>query len=239
MVYNLQAIMTKGINNSLVQFEKFGQIADNLSNFQTTGYKDVTFEQVLKEDGYVTGSVRTNYTQGSIRITSNPYDVAIDGAGYIPVVSPSGEVQYTRDGAFKQGKDGYLTTRDGWIVGEGIQIPTNCFKFEIKQNGDVLAYDSRGDKAKKVGTIPLIRFDNPAGMQRTDMNRLKPTDDAGAARLVKNHDCIKQFNLEASNVSIFRSATDLLRLNASMLASMQMIKLADTMYNKAINIREA
>ncbi len=239
MVYNLQAIMTKGINNSLVQFEKFGQIADNLTNFQTTGYKDVTFEQVLKEDGYVTGSVRTNYTQGSIRITSNPYDVAIDGAGYIPVVSPSGEVQYTRDGAFKQGKDGYLTTRDGWIVGEGIQIPTNCFKFEIKQNGDVLAYDSRGDKAKKVGTIPLIRFDNPAGMQRADMNRLKPTDDAGEARLVKNHDCIKQFNLEASNVSVFRSATDLLRLNASMLASMQMIKLADTMYNKAINIREA
>lgn len=239
MTYNLQGIMSKGINNSLVQFERFGQIANNLSNFQTTGYKDVTFEQVLKEDGYLTGSVRTNYTQGSIRITSNPYDVAIDGAGYIPVVSPSGEVQYTRDGAFKQGKDGYLTTRDGWIVGEGIQIPTNCFKFEIKKNGDVMAYDSRGAKAKKVGTIPLICFDNPAGMELTDMNRLKPTDDAGEARLVKNHDCIKQFNLEASNVSIFRSATDLLRLNASMLASMQMIKLADTMYNKAINIREA
>ena len=239
MVYNLQGIMSKGINNSLVQFEKFGQIADNLSNFQTTGYKDVTFEQVLKEDGYLTGSVRTNYTQGSIKITSNPYDVAIDGAGYIPVVSPSGEVQYTRDGAFKQGKDGYLTTRDGWIVGEGIQIPTNCFKFDIKQNGDVMAYDSRGAKAKKVGTIPLIRFDNPAGMELTDMNRLKPTDDAGEARLVKGHDCIKQFNLEASNVSIYRSATDLLRLNASMLASMQMVKLADSMYNKAINIREA
>lgn len=239
MVYNLQAIMSKGINNSLVQFERFGQIANNLSNFQTTGYKDVTFEQVMREDGYLTGQVRTNYTQGSIRITSNPYDVAIDGAGYIPVVSPSGEVEYTRDGAFKQGKDGYLTTRDGWIVGEGIQIPTNCFKFDIKQNGDVMAYDSRGAKAKKVGTIPLIRFDNPAGMELTDMNRLKPTDDAGEARLVKNHESIKQYNLESSNVSVFRSATDLLRLNASMLASMQMIKLADTMYNKAINIREA
>jgi len=239
MVYNLQAIMSKGINNSLVQFERFGQIANNLSNFQTTGYKDVSFEQVLKEDGYLTGSVRTNYTQGSIRITTNPYDVAINGAGYIPVVSPSGEVQYTRDGAFKQGKDGYLTTRDGWIVGEGIQIPTNCFKFDIKENGDVMAYDSRGAKAKKVGTIPLVRFDNPAGMELADMNRLKPTDDAGEARLVKNHDCLKQYNLEASNVSVFRSATDLLRLNASMLASMQMIKLADTMYNKAINIREA
>ena len=132
-MYNLQGIISKGTNNALLQFERFGQIANNLANFQTTGYKNISFEQVLREDGYLTGSVRTDYSQGSIRITSNPYDVAIDGAGYIPVVSPSGEVQYTRDGAFVQGKNGYLTTRDGWIVGEGIQIPTNCFKFEIKR----------------------------------------------------------------------------------------------------------
>jgi flagellar basal-body rod protein FlgG len=238
-MYNLQGIMTKGINNALLQFERFGQIANNVSNYQTTGYKSVSFEQILKEDGYLTGSVRTDNSQGSIRITSNPYDVAINGAGYIPVVSPEGEVQYTRDGSFKQGKDGYLTTRDGWIVGEGIQIPTNCFKFEIKKNGDVLAYDSRGAKAKKVGNIPLIQFDNPAGMEQADMNRLKPTEDAGEARLVKNHDSILQNNLESSNINIYRSATDLMRMNASMLASMQMIKLADSMYNKSINIRES
>ncbi len=237
-MYNLQAIISKGTNNALIQFERFGQIANNLANVNTTGYKKVTFEQILKEDGYLTGSVRTDYSQGSIRITSNPYDVAIDGPGFIPVVSPSGEVQYTRDGAFKQGKNGYLTTSDGWLVGEGIQIPTNCFKFEIKPNGDVLAYNSRGDKAKKVGTIPLVRFDNPDGMQASDMNRLIATDDAGEARLIKNHDSFKQNNLEQANVSIYSSATDLLRLNASMLASMQMLKLADTMYNKSINIRE-
>jgi len=238
-MYNLQGIMTQGINNSLVQFERFGQIANNLSNYQTTGYKDVQFEQIMQADGYLTGAVRTNYTQGSIRITSNPYDVAIDGTGYIPVVSSEGEVQYTRDGSFVQGKNGYLSTRDGWIVGEGIKIPSNCYKFEIKENGDVLSYDTRGTKAQKVGTIPLVRFDNPSGMEQAEMNRMKPTEDAGEARLVKNHDCFRQNNLETSNVSIYNSATDLLRLNASMLASMQMIKLADTMYNKAINIREA
>lgn len=238
-MYNLQGIIQKGTNNALVQFEKFGQIANNLSNYQTNGYKDVQFEQIMKEDGYLTGAVRTNYTQGSIRITSNPYDVAIDGVGYIPVVSPEGDVQYTRDGAFKQGKNGYLTTSDGWIVGEGIKIPSNCYKFVIKENGDVYSYDTRGPKAEKIGTIPLVRFDNPAGMEQGEMNRMKPTEDAGEARLVKNHDCFRQNNLETSNVSIYNSATDLLRLNASMLASMQMMKLADTMYNKAINIREA
>jgi flagellar basal body rod protein FlgG len=102
-----------------------------------------------------------------------------------------------------------------------------------------MAYDSRGAKAKKVGNIPLIQFDNPAGMEQADMNRVKPTDDAGEAHLVKNHDSILQNNLEASNINMYRSATDLMRMNASMLASMQMIKLADSMYNKSINIRES
>ena len=237
-MFNAQAIVRKSINNATTQFDKLGYVGNDLANYNTYGYKSVRFEQMLREDGYIAGAQRTDCSQGSVRITENPYDVAIEGAGYIPVTSEDGEVQYTRDGSFRQGKDGYLTTSDGWIVGEGIKIPTNCFKFEIKKNGEVLVYDARGDKAKKVGTIPLVRFDNPDGMQTADMNRLIATDEAGEGRLVKNHDCIKQNNLERANVSIYESATDLLRLNASMLASMQMLKLADTMYNKSINIRE-
>lgn len=236
---NLQGIISKGTNNVLVQYERLGQIANNLSNVNTNGYKKVTFEQIMKESGYLTGEVKTDYSQGSIRITSNPYDVAIDGPGFIPVFSESGEVQYTRDGHFRQGKDGYLVTSDGWIVGEGIKIPTNCYKFEIKTDGRVLVYNERGDKPYSVGVIPLIQFENPDGMETSEMNRLKPTKDAGEAKLVKNHDCIKQNNLERSNVSVFQSATDLLRMNASMIASIQMLKLADNMYNKSINIREA
>lgn len=237
-MYNFQAIISKGTNNALVQFERFGMLAHNLSNVDTNGYKKQTFEQILKEDGYLTGSVRTDYSQGSVRVTENPYDVAIDGPGYIPVTSPTGEVQYTRDGAFRLGKDGYLLTSDGWMVGDGIKIPANCYKFVIKKNGEVVAYDSHGDKAKKLGYIPLIQFDNPDGMEQTDMDRLIATEDAGQGRLVKNHDFFKQACLERANVSVYSAANDLLRLNASMLASMQMLKVADQMYNKAINIRE-
>jgi len=238
-MYNFQAIISKGTNNALVQFERFGMLAHNLSNVDTNGYKKQTFEQILKEDGYLTGAIRNDNKQGSIRVTENPYDVAIDGPGYIPVTSPSGQVQYTRDGAFRTGKDGYLITSDGWLVGDGIKIPANCLKFEIKKNGDVVYYNFHGDEAKKIGHIPLIRFENPDGMERTDMNRLIPSEDAGRAYMVKDHDCFKQACLERGNVSVYESANELLRLNASMLASMQILKAADQMYNKAINIREA
>ena len=128
-MYNLQAIIRKGINNSNIQFERLGNVGQNFANFGTTGYKNVRFEQFLTEDGYVTGTKRTDCTQGALKITNNPYDIAIKGTGYIPVVSEDGQVAYTRDGSFKIGKDGYLVTSDDWLVGSGIQIPSNVHDF--------------------------------------------------------------------------------------------------------------
>lgn len=235
---NLQGIIRKSVNNVNNQWDKLGYVANNLANFNTRGYKAVRFEQMLKEDGYLTGALRTDYKQGSIQITSNPYDVAITGPGFIPVFSPAGEVAYTRDGSFKQGKDGYLVTNDDWIVGEGIKIPTNCYKFTIKPNGDVVAYDAVDAPPKKLGNIPLVRFANPEGLEQGDMNKMTPTADSGEALLVKDHECFAQNNLENSNTNIYDSVSDMLRLNASMLASTRMMKVVDDMYNKAINIRE-
>ena len=234
----MQGIVRKSVNNSINQFERLGYVANNLANLNTRGYKNVSFEQMLKEDGYLTAAIRTDFKQGSIQVTSNPYDVAINGNGFIPVVSPEGEVAYTRDGAFKQGKDGYLVTSDDWIVGEGIKIPTNCYKFEIKPNGEVYSYDAANTKPKKLGTIPLVRFPSQENLEQAGMNKLVPTEDSGEPELVKNHDCICQNNLENSNTNIYSSTSEMLRLNASMLASMRMIKVVDDMYNKAINIRE-
>ena len=237
-MYTIQGMIRKSINNTFTQWERLGYVANNLANINTNAYKPVRFEQMLDEDGYLRGAIRTDHSQGSIKITSNPYDVAIDGQGFIPVVSPSGEVQYTRDGGFKQGKDGYLVTNDDWIVGEGIKIPTNCYKFEIKPNGDVVAFDSSQANEKYLGNIPLVRFANPEGLEQADMNRLMATEDSGEPVLVKDHTCFKQNNIEISNTNVYTSTSEMLRLNASMLASTQMLKVIDDMYNKAINIRE-
>lgn len=237
-MHNLQAIIRKSTNNVLNQWDRLGYIANDLANYNTHGYKSVRFEQMLNEDGYLTGAVRTDYSTGSIQVTSNPYDVAITGPGFIPVISPSGEVQYTRDGSFKQGKDGYLVTNDDWIVGEGIKLPTNCYKFEIKPNGDVIAFDAMDQPGKKLGNIPLVQFDNPEGLEQGGLNKLVPTADSGEAKLVKEHEYFAQNNLENSNINIYDSVSGMLRLNASMLASTRMMKVIDDMYNKSINIRE-
>ncbi len=238
MADTIQGVIRKCINNTTTQFDKLGYIANNFSNYSTNGYKGVRFEQMLNEDGYLTGTVRTNFKQGSVRITSNPYDIALTGPGFIPVTSPTGEVQYTRDGSLKIGKNGYLVSNDGWLIGEGIKIPTDIYKLIIAKDGTVSAMADKYAKPKKLGTIPIVQFANPEGLVQGAENKFKATEDSGDAKLLRTHDYIAQNSIECSNVNVVDEANSMLRLNASMIASLRMAKIVDDMYNKSINLRE-
>ena len=237
-MYNMQAIVRKSINNMSMQYEKLGYIANNISNSNTNAYKTTRFEQLLREDGCLDGAIRTNALKGGIRISTDPYSLAIDGHGYFPVVSPDGEIQYTRDGAFKRGVNGYLMTADDWMVGDGIRIPANCYKFEVRPNGDVLSYDKAGSLPEKIGTIPVVEFDSPESLEQGHNNKLVYTEDSGMPRIIKSEQGIKQYAIEASNTSIFDEINDMMRLNSSMIASMNLMKAANDMYSKSINITE-
>lgn len=237
-MFNAQAIVRRSINNATNQFDKLAYVGNNLSNYNTNGYKGVRFEQMLKESGYIEGAVRTDCRQGAIKITDSPYDVAIDGAGYFPVTSPTGEVQYTRDGSFKKAADGYLYTNDDWLVGDGIKFPANCYKFQIKENGDVMSFDSAGSKGTRIGTIPLVKFAAPEQLEQGDNNKMVATAESGSPELIVDHKSLKQNCIESSNTNIYSEVNEMLRLNASMIASMRLLKVADDMYNKGINIRE-
>lgn len=237
-MYNMQAVVRRSINNATMQLERLGYVANNLANYNTAAYKTATFEQMLREDGMIDGAIRRNTLQGSIRISKNPYDIAISGEGYIPVVSPDGEIQYTRDGALKRGENGYLVTVDDWMVGDGIKIPANSYKFEIRPNGDVINYDNKGSLPEKIGTIPIVQFDNPEALEQGHYNKMVYNEESGAPRIVKGEENIRQYATEVSNVNIFDEINEMMRLNTSMIASMNLMKVADDMYNKAINIRE-
>ena len=237
-MYNMQAVVRRSINNATMQFEKLGYIANNMANYSTPAYKTNRFEQILREDGYIDGAIRTNALQGDIRISKNPYDIAIQGEGYIPVVSPDGEVQYTRDGSFKRGPNGYLLTVDDWRVGDGIQIPANSYKFEIRPNGDVMNYDKAGSLPEKIGTIPIVQFDSPESLEQGHNNKMVPTEESGNPRLVKGEESIHQYATEVSNTNIYDELNDMMRLNTSMIASLNLMKVANSMYEKAINLNQ-
>ena len=234
----MQAVVRKTVNNATHQFERLGYVANNLTNYNTVAYKTSRFEQVLREDGYIEGAVRVNATKGSIKISSNPFDIAIDGAGYIPVVSPDGEIQYTRDGSLKRGENGYLVTIDDWMVGDGIKIPANSYRFEIKPNGDVINYDNAGSLPEKIGTIPIVQFDCPEALEQGHNNKVVATEESGNPVIVKADQNIRQYATETSNTNIYDQINDMMRLTTSITASYNLMRVADNMYNKAINLRE-
>ena len=237
-MYNMQAIVRRNISNATLQYERLGYIANNMANYSTVGYKNVSFEQVLREDGYIDGVIRTNVARGAMRASFNPYDVAINGVGYIPVVSPDGEIQYTRDGSFSRGENGYLITADGWLVGDGIKIPANTYKLEIKPNGEVFSYDDAGSLPEKIGTIPVVQFDCPEALEQGNNNKMIATEESGQPYIMKKDQNIKQYATEVSNTNIYDEVNNLMRLNTSVIASLNLMRVADDMYNKGINIRE-
>lgn len=57
----------------------------------------------------------TDFSQGALRMTGNPLDLALNGDGFFAASSPSGAV-YTRNGVFHLSPGGELQTQDGYPV---------------------------------------------------------------------------------------------------------------------------
>ena len=238
MGYNLQGLIRRGIVNTNVQFERLGYISNNIGNLNTNAYKSVRFEQIMDESGYLDGRVRYDYQQGPVMRTERTLDVALTGPGFIPVTSENGDVKYTRDGSFKVNSAGYLMTNDGYMVGDGIKLPTDFTNIRIKSDGTVVHFVAGKTNEQVLGRIPVVQFDNPEGLQQAEYNKVIATADSGEPKLIKDHTYISQGYLERSNTRFIDNVNEVMRLNASMIASTRLIKVVDDMYQKSINLTQ-
>src|ERR1700742_1822593 len=95
-------------------------VSRNLANLSTTGYQnqEVSFDDLLSGNidgqnttsvaGSVVAQASTEFTQGSIETTSQPYDAAIQGSGFFVLNNSSKQTAYTRDGGFTVDANGNL-----------------------------------------------------------------------------------------------------------------------------------
>ena len=107
-------------------------IANNLSNMNTTAYKQQTtdFSSLFSQQIGTTGSGDeiqqgagvqvaanvTDFTQGSISATGSATDMAINGSGFFVLSDGAGGFEYTRAGDFTTNANGNLVTQDGLNV---------------------------------------------------------------------------------------------------------------------------
>lgn len=83
--------------------------------------------------GAMVANVSPNFSQGTVEISSNPTDLAIQGDGFFIVQGNGGEQLYTRNGMFKMNADSQLVTMTGnRLLGYGVddqyQIDTTTLK---------------------------------------------------------------------------------------------------------------
>lgn len=233
----LDHIMKTAASNALRQFEVLDKVAQNVANVNTTGYKTNRFEQYLATDGRLEGTPRVDYARGAHMVTKRELDVAIDGFGFIPVTQPDGTTAYTRDGSFALNSEGYMVNHRGDMVGDGIKVPINYEKLLIQPDGTVQVR-MKGDKdPAAIGKLTLVRFINQEGLKNIGYNKVLATDESGEA--VVDHDSkLKQGSLERSNVSVFHQVDQVLRLNASIISNMRIIKFSDELYRQAVNLKQ-
>ncbi len=187
--------------------------ANNIAHASTAGYQGarVTFSEALAKArspdmalvGTNTGAV--DATSGVITQTGNPFDIALDGPGYLVVDTPQG-MRYTRAGALARGPDGALHTADGHRVrnqgGGAIVLPSGATDISFAHDGAVLA------DGAEIGRLQLATF-APGAMTPEGATlyaaRGKPTE-APPPRVV-------QGALEGSNVNVVRGVVDLVRMS--------------------------
>ena len=232
-------------------------ISNNLANVNTTAFKRdrASFETLAyqtvtapgaassSETKYATGlnlgtGVRVQGTaridtQGSMNVTGNSLDMALDGDGYFQVQMPGGQLGYTRAGNFSRSPEGLLITSEGYQVQPGITIPDNATQVTIGMDGTVSATIPGQAEAQQLGQIQVASFPNAAGLQAAGDNYLTETAASGAANLgIAGQDGrgnVRQGQLEASNVNVVEELVDMIETQRAYEVNSKMVKSTDEM----------
>jgi flagellar basal-body rod protein FlgF len=132
MIQNVERGLYIAASGMLTELQRQDQIANDLANASTPGYKSdrstqKSFGDMLLENeksGQTVGSLGmgvqidskvTDFTPQPIRSTDEPLDFAIEGDGFFGVQTATGTM-YTRNGQFTVNPNGQLTTAKGELV---------------------------------------------------------------------------------------------------------------------------
>src|SRR5262249_5955708 len=105
-------------------------------------------------------------SQGRLRQTQEPLDLAIQGDGYFQI-NDGNKFIYTRAGSFTVNTNGeiVLVSKDrGLPLEPAITIPQATIKITISSQGTVAILQAGHTQLNQVSQIQLARFINPAGL---------------------------------------------------------------------------
>ncbi|WP_415902023.1 flagellar basal-body rod protein FlgG [Neptuniibacter sp. QD29_5] len=232
-------------------------ISNNLANVSTVGFKkdNVVFEdlmyQVRRQPGAQTAEeaqlpsglqiglgVRTVGTQklfsaGDMEVTGEPFDVAINGRGFLQVTLPNGDTAYTRNGQLHLNSDNQVVTPEGYLLEPELTLPNDVLSFSIGTDGIVTVTTPDSPQGTQIGQMQLADFVNPQGLQSQGQNLYIETASSGAP-VVSNPGengtaVLIQGSLENSNVNSVEELVDMITTQRAYEMNSKVISTADEM----------
>ncbi|OQY34610.1 MAG: flagellar basal-body rod protein FlgG [Spirochaetaceae bacterium 4572_59] len=242
-------------------------ISNNLSNVNTTGYKQVRadFEDLIYQTSRIAGTPATEdtvvptgiqvghgvkvaaaqrmFTQGSLQNTGNDSDIAIQGEGFFRTLQMDGTYGYTRDGSFKIDSNGQFVTSNGNKMLPEVILPEGFIResLSISQDGRINVKLPDSDDPVEVGQLQLFRFVNPAGLQAVGENTFKITSASGDSINGRpGFDGMGKVHhkfLENSNVSVVKEMVNMIVAQRAYELNSKAIQTSDSMLQIANGLK--
>lgn len=248
------AIMVKGLYTAYTgminQEHRMDVLTNNLANANTNGYKkegatSQSFDAVLtykikdvtegyhlarrigkNNPGVKIGEGYTDFSQGPVKSTGNPFDLALTDAGFFAVefTNKAGEssVKYTRDGNFTLTQDGRLVTQDGDAVldedGSPIKIDP-LLEAQINTSGQII------QDGKVAATIQVTDFEDYNYLEHYGENYFMPVE--GAAEKEPEAEVYAGY-LETSNISVVDEMVNMIAVQRAYESNQKVITTIDS-----------
>lgn len=246
------------------QQAKIENIANDLANVNTDGYKrsntefqDLMYETIKEPGGALgassqspvgvqmgmgvkVGASHKIFEPGPTRMTYNPYDFMIEGPGFFPVLTPQGQVAYTRAGAFHVDGQGILQLSSGSKMIPQIVIPANASSIAVSPTGEVRA-EIPGAGNAVIGQIQLVNFQNEQGLIAMGDGLYKMSLASGEPiQSIPGENgmgTVHQGALEGSNVNVANSMVDMITTQRAYEMGTKVMGVADQMLSATVNIK--
>lgn len=240
-------------------------IANNIANVSTNGFKRsrAEFEDLMyhtqKEPGTATGlnayspngvqtglgvrtaAIQKDFAGGNSQVTKNPLDIQIEGSGFFQVLTPDGQIAYTRDGAFKKDPSGRIVDKNGNLLQPEITVPPDVAGLEIGANGEVRVIQGLNSEPQTIGQIDLVNFVNPAGLKAMGKNIFSQSPASGqpitARPGLNGTGYLAQGQLESSNVNIVDEMVNMITSQRAYETNSKVIQASDQMLQSINNLR--
>ncbi len=233
----MDAAMYKALSGAVVQMRRLEVASQDLANLNTSGYKGqrLAFSEVLarlpsyreRAGGLVAVSKQqTDFAQGEIQRTGNPFHLALEGEGFFAVQTARG-MRYTRQGTFTLAADGTVITPQGDpLLGEGGPIRVDGKQMEVGAEGSVMS------EGGEVGRIRVVRF---ADSQRLIKEGRGLFHAPGVEPQEAADFRVLQGNLEQANVNPIERMVTLITIQRQFEAYERAMKMMDSVTSKMIS----